>query len=296
MLVFSCLFTSPVDAETNTSDVYYLIPKDKTASIIEKLALLLNDFEIKHRDSLKVIRDNERRYKIFFDTPDLFIHKNNAALFYEATEYFTPTSKRRKFRETVIYRGIDQTRHQYTVQHYNKVISPLEKHPLLSLIKRGERNSFFEQVRRDGLKFPMRTKAIFQLAENNIAYNIFNKDEKLLCILRLAQAEAKVGGQDKFFSIFSFERSDITDTLSLGESPWRSALLNELGELMKDDFGPIEYKGTNKSEYRVIFTYLENNIKFFHLYLQYPALLKTIYLLMAGFLTWIVVKQIKLKT
>jgi hypothetical protein len=296
LLIFANLAALPVQAASNDAGDNYIIRTDKTAFVVAELALLMNDFESRHRDRLKVGRENERCYKIFFDTPDLFIYKNNSSLAYEATEYFTKTRNRRKFKETVLYRGIDRTVRQYPVHHYDKALSPVEKHPLLSLIKRTERDALLDRMSRDGIKFPMLIKTIFHLAENNITYKIFNKDEKLLCILRLAQAKATVGGKNRSLTLFSIDMGETTEPLGQAAPAWKSALLNEIGELMQDNSEPTDYKATNKTAYGLTLAYLENNIKFFHLHLRYPALLKTIYLLIAGFLTWVVVKQIKAKT
>ena len=99
---------------------------------------------------------------IYFDTPDLYLLKNDKTLKYQAKRYLTKKTKKPKYLESITYHSKTQKPTTFDVKHYNKVKTIEEKHPLLSLIKRDQRASFIALLKKEGLKYPLKLKYIFE--------------------------------------------------------------------------------------------------------------------------------------
>jgi hypothetical protein len=101
-----------------------------------------------------------RLIEISFDTPKLYLLENNITLTYQARSYISKKSKKIKYYEEILYQSKKQKKILFEVKHYRKVKYQEEKHPLLSLIKREERHRFITILKQDGIKYPLKLRAI----------------------------------------------------------------------------------------------------------------------------------------
>ena len=103
--------------------------------------------------------------EVFYDTPNLFLHKNHIILKYVATKNKTKKGKI-KYDEKIIYISKNHTKTIFKVKHYNSVKTIEDKHPLLSLLKRKDRASFFNLLNQDAITYPMRLKYLYSTTTN----------------------------------------------------------------------------------------------------------------------------------
>jgi len=116
---------------------------------------------------------------IYFDTPDLYLLKNDKTLKYQAKKYLTKKNKKIKYIETIIYESKTQKKLTYDVKHYNSVKYIEEKHPLLALIKRDQRITFKNMLKKEGIEYPLKLKYILKVVDSNTSYKeIFNSKTK----------------------------------------------------------------------------------------------------------------------
>lgn len=115
------------------------------------------------------VTDSKNVLEIYFDTADLYLLKHDGVLKYRAERYLSKKNKKIKYIETIIYASKTQKQTIFEVKHYNSVKSTEEKHPLLSLVKRNQREAFTVMLKKEGIKYPMTLKYIFDttLISNN---------------------------------------------------------------------------------------------------------------------------------
>lgn len=100
--------------------------------------------------------------EIYFDTPKLYLLKNDISLKYEAVKYLSKKKNKVKYNESIIFTTKDKKLHTFKVKHYNSVKYFEEKHPLLSLVKRKDRQLFIQLLKNNGIKYPMKLKYVFE--------------------------------------------------------------------------------------------------------------------------------------
>ena len=110
---------------------------------------------------------NDDTLEVYFDTPNLHLLENNALLKYKAVKYLSKKRQKIKYNESIIYISKAQKKHTFSVKHYNNVKFVEEKHPLLALIKRKDRELFTTLLKNDGIKYPMKLKYIFEITKNS---------------------------------------------------------------------------------------------------------------------------------
>lgn len=131
--------------------------------------------------------------EIYFDTPDLYLLKNDLILKYQAKEYISKKKNKIKYYESIIYISKSKEKHTFKAKHYNSVKSIEEKHPLLSLVKRADRKLFMDLLHKDGIEYPMKLKYVL---ENNR----YSK-EKPNDVHSYKMLFDKSNGDDPFFSM-----------------------------------------------------------------------------------------------
>jgi len=104
---------------------------------------------------------NNELLEIPFDTPKLYLLENNITLKYQAKAYRTKNKKKIKYHENIIYQSQTRKRTLFKVKHYNRVKFQEDKHPLLSLVKREERNRFINMLKYDGIEYPLKLRAVY---------------------------------------------------------------------------------------------------------------------------------------
>lgn len=97
---------------------------------------------------------NKFRVETFYDFEDLGILKNDKELYLSVNKkmpYY------RAEREKVVFRsskGVLSESNVFEVKRYNKKVSPLDKHPLIGMIKRKERPVLFELLKKTSEDVP----------------------------------------------------------------------------------------------------------------------------------------------
>ncbi|MEA2100031.1 MAG: hypothetical protein U9P72_07870 [Campylobacterota bacterium] len=127
---------------------------------------------------LATINSQAKTLEIYFDTPELFLLKNNSSIKYQAVEY-TSKKNKVKYRENIIYTYDTNKTKTFPVKHYNSVKSIEEKHPLLALIKRKDREMFIKSLQDNGINYPMKLKYILKTTDSDTSYKqLFKKQIK----------------------------------------------------------------------------------------------------------------------
>ncbi len=137
---------SPTSCENKGFDnIYYLIDKNNfySASIFyQKLEIIDSETET---DFESLIGERER-YSIYYDFDDLDILRADKELVYildkDLLDFFPE-------REQIIYidsQTIPVNINKFEVKKYNKKISPLDKHPLFSQVKRKQRTILIDRL------------------------------------------------------------------------------------------------------------------------------------------------------
>lgn len=107
---------------------------------------------------------------VYFDTPDWYLLEHNMSLKYQRIPYLSKKRQKVKFFETIEYHVGSQKKHVFAVKHPKRVQSIQEKHPLLSLIKREERERFVQLLEHNGIHTPMRLKYVLQTTVSQKTY------------------------------------------------------------------------------------------------------------------------------
>ncbi len=119
---------------------------------------------------LTTINTQAKTLEIYFDTPELFNLKHGSSIKYQAVSYLSKKKKKIKYNENIIYTyDINKTK-VFPVKHYNSVKSIEEKHPLLALVKRKDREIFMTVLKNDGLIYPLKLKYILEVVDSNATY------------------------------------------------------------------------------------------------------------------------------
>ncbi|RLA76306.1 MAG: hypothetical protein DRG78_19255 [Epsilonproteobacteria bacterium] len=119
---------------------------------------------------LTTINTQAKTLEIYFDTPDLFNLKNGSSVKYQAVSYISKKKKKIRYHENIIYTYDTNKTKIFPVKHYNSVKSVEEKHPLLALVKRKDRELFMTVLKNNGLTYPLKLRYILETIDSNATY------------------------------------------------------------------------------------------------------------------------------
>jgi len=146
-----------------------------------KLVLILISIQLLFANDIKL--DSNKSLIIYFDTPNLYLLENNLTLNYQAKKYISKKNKI-KYKESITYISKSQEKHIFKVKHYNNVKFIEEKHPLISLIKRKDREVFLNTLKKDGIKYPLKLKYVFEIYQKlnveNSRYRVLFDKRKIV--------------------------------------------------------------------------------------------------------------------
>ena len=235
----------------------------------------LQEFVDNDSDRYQLSQRRGRVFEIYYDLPELIFLKNNGMVFYQAEEYLSKKKKKKKYHEKILYNPGSTESSIFKVKHYTKIQTQEGKHPLFSLVKRRQRAEFFKRLHQDGVKFPLRLKAIFQVSWNTHDFTVFSREKKLLLI----RNSVLKGIRSKSEITFGLVRVDINKELFAElEEPQKNSIRDLLIRLKKIG-KPLSH---DEVDYKIIFQQMEKKIMFFHLQLRYPSIANFLYACVIG--------------
>lgn len=98
----------------------------------------------------------------------------------------------------------------WPVKHYNSVKTLEGKHPLLSLIKRSERDGFINALKSSGVNNFFRLKEILQVS--NIEHHYINQNSQLDKVVTIKQAAVSIANNELELITLKLD-NDFTNTL-----------------------------------------------------------------------------------
>ncbi len=260
LFVFLLLIANHLNAATHK---FLIVEKDLLqVKKIVKRYLLTNGYKIKESDN-KIL-------EIYFDTPELLYLKQNGFIRFKALEYLTKKKKRVKYHKTVEYSYDNNTSFVYPVKHYNSVKSFEEKHQLLSLVKRKEREGFLNKLKSDGLKYPMRLKEIVKISKikHSFEHNMTSTNVGKIAIsqMRVSALESEI------------------EFIMLEIVTKNQAIVDDLKEIVGTKDANIK-----DTEYALVFEQMKKNVDLFYWILRYPYLVNLLYALGFGALGLLII-------
>ena len=210
-----------------------------------------------------VAKKTSRQYKIYFDTPEFLLLNSGYSLRFLATEYRSKKLKQKFYEHVELFSGQNQN-DIFSVKHYKNVESLEEKHPLLFLVKRKDREQFIGKIKGLGVKYPMRLKEAFQ------ASDIIHK-------VSLSFAGIPIGFVAVHGLIVTSQDQKIS--INLRELKLDYELVNQLATDKKDFILGYARKfecGKN-SEYEILFSIVNSEIDNFKFKLAHPYFFNLFY-------------------
>ncbi|NOR54964.1 MAG: hypothetical protein GQ531_02030 [Sulfurovum sp.] len=200
---------------------------------------------------------DDKILEMYFDVPELNYLKQNGMIRYRAVEYRSKKKNKIKYRESIAYTLDGNTTSTFSVKHYNNIKSMQEKHPMLTLVKRKERQVFLNQLHQDGVKYPMRLKKIVQVSKVVHTLAVENNSNKIANI-SISQVEASALDQETNYVMLTLETDNTTNV--------SKEIKNLLG-----------LQAIAKTEYQLAFDEMNNNVFLFYWILRYPYLINLLY-------------------
>lgn len=266
--IFSFIFIAlPAYAIEIESNHHYVV-NDESGIIENKLKLLLkaSDFD--------AIKTSDKIFEIYFDTPELHYLNNNGEIRYKAIEYISKKKKKVKYYEVILSAHSDREPSVFPVKHYNKVKNFEEKHPLLGLVKRKDREHFIAQMSNDGIDYPLRLKEILRVSKLSDSYGIKYKEQQV-GILKINTMTASAFDDDvDFIMATSFSNKKNIQAFTASDQEHIGAFFNKLANMLTPvPSGDVVLD----NEYAVVFHQLKKDIILFDLFLKYPFLVHLSY-------------------
>jgi hypothetical protein len=153
---------------------------EKNSSSIDKK---IRAFAHEHNYTLALKKENS--IEVYFDTPELTLSTKNQSLKYQLkSETSAPNQKKKKsYQESILYRNKDNTLLTYPIKHYHTIKSAQEKHPLLSLIKRADREEFLKKLKENGILHPLTLRYVVKISKLTESYALIDSKKHKIFIL-----------------------------------------------------------------------------------------------------------------
>ncbi len=225
--------------------------------------LSTTNYTVKERD--------DKIFEIYFDLPELSYLKQNGYIRYKAVQYLTKKKQKKKYIENIEYSLDGNSTYSFPVKHYNSVKTFEEKHPLLRLAKRKERQSFLDKLKQDGVEYPMRLKEIVQVSKLVHTFELSTRASKAGSI-RINKIKASALNSETEFLMLEID---------LKSNP---TLINDLSIILG-----IQDKNNVDNEYAITFKQMKKNVSLFYWILRYPYLVNLLYGISYGFFGLLIV-------
>jgi len=183
MIFILLLLLLNISLHASSTELYF---SENNSSSIEKK---IRSFAQEHNYSIELKKENS--IEVYFDTPELTLSTQNQFLRYQIKESKGKKVKK-SYRESVLYLTKDKTPLTYPVKHYNSIKSVEEKHPLLSLIKRADRESFIRKLKENGIEHPLTLKYLFKISKFTHSYQLLDKNKISIIVIVNFNIERKI--------------------------------------------------------------------------------------------------------
>lgn len=215
-------------------------------------------------------KNAKRHFKIYYDTPELYFLGSESSINYAGEGYKSKKGKQ-KFYENIVLTHVNN-KDFFSVKHYKNINGFEEKHPLLVLVKRKDREQFVQELKALGIKYPMRLKKIFKVSDitNSMSIKYKGDDIASLDIHNLLILNNK---QDVVKKLIGFEVNE--ELFSKIPDKKKNELLNYIN-------GKIQCN--EETEYKTLFLHMENNVDYFRFLLKYPYLMNLLYSISFAFI------------
>ena len=217
----------------------------------------------------EVKQTKDKILEIYFDVPELSYLKQNGMIRYSAVAYLSKKKKKVKYSESITYSLDGNATSTFSVKHYNNIKTMEEKHPMITLVKRKERQIFLDQLHKDGVKYPMRLKEILQVSKIVHTLAVENDSNKIASI-SINQVEASALDQETNYVMLTIETDNTTN------------IVREIKSL-------LGLQATAKTEYQLAFDEMNNNVSLFYWILRYPYLINLLYGLSFGMIGFMLI-------
>lgn len=203
-------------------------------------------------------------YNIFYDTKDMVAFESGKALVYSKEEYLTKIKRKVKYKESILldkFSGVIS----YPVKHYGEVKSMEEKNAFISMIKRRERDVFFETLHANAIDVPMSIHPVFNVARQGILVTLSLKGRPAAS---LSIEETLVLFRNSEYSFSSIETIKHTNTET--EKALLGSLFSSVAKQSADQgYHLIEYESATR--YGAYFNYLKTTVPYFEIRVRYPV-------------------------
>ena len=181
MIFVLSLLLLNISLYASSTELY--LSEENSSSIDKKI----RTFADEHNYTIELKKENS--IEVYFDTPKLRLSTQNAFIKYQLESL--PKSKKIKkfYREEVHYLSRDKTLLTYPVKHYHTIKSIEEKHLLLSLIKRADREDFMTKLKANGIEHPLRLKYLFKISKSTQNYQLLGNKNKISIVVNQIELE-----------------------------------------------------------------------------------------------------------
>ena len=152
-----------------SQELYIL--EDEPSSIKTKII----DFAKEQNLTLKQREENS--LEVYFDTPEFYLLAQKYYLTYEAKQKLS--KKKKNYDEVVYFKTSDSKAATFEVKHYKNTQTIEDKHPLLSLLKRDQREGFKNTLNASGIIYPMKLKYIFDVSKSTYHYELYQAQKRV---------------------------------------------------------------------------------------------------------------------
>ncbi len=202
---------------------------------------------------------NDKVFEIYFDLPELSYLKKNGYIRYKAVQYHSKKKNKKKYRENIEYSPDGNRTYTFPVKHYNSVKTFEEKHPLLHLIKRKERQHFIDRLKQNGVKYPMRLKEILQVSKLVHTFELYS-DTHTAGSIYISKVRASAFGNDTKFIMLEIDTQN------------SQRVMDDLHDLLG-----IRDKNNTHNEYVIAYEEMKKHVGLFYWIVRYPYLINLLY-------------------
>jgi len=175
MIFILLLLVLNISLYASSTELYL---SENNSSYIDKK---IRTFAKEHNHTIELKKEN--CIEVYFDTPELTLSTQNEFLKYQLESLPKSKKVKKAYKESVLYLTKDKTLLSYPVKHYHTIKSTEEKHPLLSFIKRANREDFMRKLKENGTEHPLKLKYLFNISKFTHNYQLVDNNKNKISIL-----------------------------------------------------------------------------------------------------------------
>ncbi len=188
MIFVLSLLILNISLYASSTELY--LSEENSSSIDKKIRAFADE----HNYTIALKKENS--IEVYFDTSELTLSTQNGFVKYQLESEalaqnltrlkpsLTKSKKIKKsYKESVLYLSKNKTLLSYPVKHYHTIKSIEEKHSLLSLIKRANREDFMSKLKVNGIEHPLRLKYLFKISKSTQNYQLLYSNKNKISIV-----------------------------------------------------------------------------------------------------------------